>query len=372
MAAIPPPSLAQSSPPSPSTSTPCTDSSCSYLLIQNPSKSTNLGPILRCASAFAVEAVILIGYDKCSVKGSHGASKYVQIKSFYHIDDAVCYLRNECNVVSIIGILGDVNADADADADADARDNNANNVATSDADGISGRKRGGGGTPVEEDEELNVVKVVPTTSATSTSTATTSLQQKDPRAASTAASSPSKIYSYPASYPIHTRPFPQTGNICFSINRKSIGLSVLQAKYCDFFVHIQTTLPSLSPSPVQEVKVPSTSKSPSLPYTYGLLDSQTCLSITLHHYNAFAKHSYVERNIDTVKTQKFELEKTFTQRGRMQFDENADDVRRRRMERRVQYEREVQAQAQALASEETDEERRMNEGENELLYSLFS
>ena len=47
-----------------------------YLLIPNPSKSNNLGPILRCAAAHAVHQVVFIGYDKCSVVGSHGSAKH--------------------------------------------------------------------------------------------------------------------------------------------------------------------------------------------------------------------------------------------------------------------------------------------------------
>ena len=41
-----------------------------FLLIENPSKSNNLGPILRCATAFGIRTVITIGYAKCSTEGT--------------------------------------------------------------------------------------------------------------------------------------------------------------------------------------------------------------------------------------------------------------------------------------------------------------
>lgn len=40
-----------------------------YLLLENLRKSNNLGPILRCASAFGITTVIAVGYAKCAVEG---------------------------------------------------------------------------------------------------------------------------------------------------------------------------------------------------------------------------------------------------------------------------------------------------------------
>lgn len=40
-----------------------------YLLMENKSKSNNLGPILRCATAFGIETMIVVGYSKCSTEG---------------------------------------------------------------------------------------------------------------------------------------------------------------------------------------------------------------------------------------------------------------------------------------------------------------
>eukprot|EP00957_Ditylum_brightwellii_P016318 1227043-Ditylum_brightwellii.AAC.1 len=77
-----------------------------YLLLENPKKSNNLGPILRCAAAYAVDQVIFVGYEKCSTDGSHGAAKHVSIVAFPTFDQAVQYLRKKCDCTSFVGLLG--------------------------------------------------------------------------------------------------------------------------------------------------------------------------------------------------------------------------------------------------------------------------
>ena len=92
----------------------CTTSSSSpsatpcqfYLLLENSRKSNNLGPILRCAAAFGIHTVVAVGYDKCSVDGSHGASKHVRIIAFPLAEQAAAFLREECQCQSLIGLLG--------------------------------------------------------------------------------------------------------------------------------------------------------------------------------------------------------------------------------------------------------------------------
>jgi len=252
---------------------------------------------------------------------------------------------------------------------------------------------------VAEDREMDLVKVVPSTWSGSKENGAKRIVQ-----VSSSTSTSTSTSAYPVSYPIHTRPFPLKGNVCFSISKKSIGLPILQAKFCDFFVHVQTTLPSLSnaqydttctctnttansnendagTTPDEEehkqLRVQNQQQQPQI--LYGLLDSQTCLSITLHHYNTFAKLK--ERNIDTEQTQKFELEKTFTQRGRMRFDQRGEDVRRRRLEKKIQNEKEIMemnhccTKAESTTGTATTTTTTVtsdgSEG-NELLFSLFS
>lgn len=46
-----------------------------YLVVANPSTKNNLGTLIRCAAAFAVEEVIVVGSSKWSTHGAHGSNK---------------------------------------------------------------------------------------------------------------------------------------------------------------------------------------------------------------------------------------------------------------------------------------------------------
>ena len=84
------------------------------LLLENPSKGNNLGPILRCASASGVRQILTVGYDKCAVQGSHGADKHVQLTAFGTAAQAVAALRQDKDdndddaggSALVIGLLG--------------------------------------------------------------------------------------------------------------------------------------------------------------------------------------------------------------------------------------------------------------------------
>lgn len=45
-----------------------------YLLIENPRKSNNLGPLLRCANAFGITTIVAVGYASFAVEGIYQAS----------------------------------------------------------------------------------------------------------------------------------------------------------------------------------------------------------------------------------------------------------------------------------------------------------
>jgi hypothetical protein len=77
-----------------------------YLLLENSSKANNLGTELRCAAAFGVEAVVLVGFDRFADYGSHGASKHVRSVAFPTVDKAIAFVRGECGCESIVGMLG--------------------------------------------------------------------------------------------------------------------------------------------------------------------------------------------------------------------------------------------------------------------------
>lgn len=152
-----------------------------YLLLENPRKCNNLGPILRCAAAFGVSQVVAVGFDTCSTHGSHGAAKHVSMVAFPTVDQAVSYLRDECDCKSMVGILGGV---------ADAYDTS--------------------GYSVLEENENHVVSVEEATDETAVTK---------------------------RSYPIHCRPFLK-GNCCFVISKNPKGLPNSLASQCNFFVHV--------------------------------------------------------------------------------------------------------------------------------------
>lgn len=41
-----------------------------FLLLENPTKNNNLGPFIRCASAFGISTIVAVGFAKCSDKGA--------------------------------------------------------------------------------------------------------------------------------------------------------------------------------------------------------------------------------------------------------------------------------------------------------------
>ena len=77
-----------------------------YLCVENPRKTNNLGPLLRCATAFGVDTLVTVGYAHCNTEGSHGASKHVKIVNFVTHEQAVRYLQEECGCERVVGLMG--------------------------------------------------------------------------------------------------------------------------------------------------------------------------------------------------------------------------------------------------------------------------
>uniref|UniRef100_A0A7S2KK48 Uncharacterized protein n=1 Tax=Leptocylindrus danicus TaxID=163516 RepID=A0A7S2KK48_9STRA len=84
---------------------------CTYLLLDNPKPNNNLGPLLRCASAFLISHVVMIGYLKCNTEGAHGAHKHLLITSTTTWDHAIRDLR-DCyhEAIQVVGIIGSINS----------------------------------------------------------------------------------------------------------------------------------------------------------------------------------------------------------------------------------------------------------------------
>mmetsp|Transcript_31437 Transcript_31437/g.94035 ORF Transcript_31437/g.94035 Transcript_31437/m.94035 type:complete len:264 (-) Transcript_31437:700-1491(-) len=199
----------------------------SFLLIDNPSKGNNLGPIFRCASAFAIDEVVLVGYAKFSAEGSHGSARHVKTTSFPTFKQAVRYLKSNvaeggCGCESITGILG----------------------------------AGGFYSP----EGCGVCEAGDMVSICGEDT---------------------KIFT--RSKPIYIRPF--RGNTCFIVSKRCGGLPTQQARFCDSFIHVPLC-PNLMTHPsFEESDDVEFLKSPTF------IDVPSCLSIVLHHFTAWASYS---------------------------------------------------------------------------------
>jgi len=257
-----------------------------YLLVENPRKSNNLGPILRCAAAYAVKQVIFVGYEKCSVEGSHGASKHLNIVAFPTFSGAVSYLRESCNVKCIIGITGAGNGDEFYEEK---------------------------GVKLRDGEKgFKVLAPSGTDSHTQNQSCASDL----------------------TSFPIHIRPFhfPSSGseildgNFCFVVSKNGKGLSSSHVEVCDTFVHIPCV-----PIPNYEEQKKSDSLEckekvvSMLPYRF--VDVQSCLSIVFHHFTAWQK--YDERSFQGFKFQVDEKHQKLLQQQK-EKENNIKAERRRR------------------------------------------
>ncbi len=65
-----------------------------YMLVSNPSKSNHLGTLLRCAAAFDVHQVLLVGFDKFNSQGSFGSHSFLDMMAFHSWDSVMEYLKN--------------------------------------------------------------------------------------------------------------------------------------------------------------------------------------------------------------------------------------------------------------------------------------
>lgn len=244
-----------------------------FLLLDNPSKHNNLGPILRCAAAFAVTQVVAVGFENCSIEGSHGASKHVSMIAFPTVEQAATYLRSSmleggCGCSRLVGLLS--------------------------------------GAPGAFSSQGYSIKVV-------ADLAHVNLDNEEHEI----------VLPSAKSFPVNSRPFQLGGNTCFVLSKLSKGLPLPLANVCDDFVHVPHAT-------VVCKSVDGESSSAEI-----LLDVQSCLSITLSYFAAWAK--YDQR---VVKEHKFDVGKA--ENGRVSDSKQAS----------LANEREHAKQAQGKAVEE--------------------
>jgi tRNA(Leu) C34 or U34 (ribose-2'-O)-methylase TrmL len=73
-----------------------------YVVVETPTRTKNIGTIIRCAVAFGATAVCIYGYSTFSTHGAHKSQKYMKILHFYYLKDCVLFLKQrECSIYSM-------------------------------------------------------------------------------------------------------------------------------------------------------------------------------------------------------------------------------------------------------------------------------
>lgn len=257
--------------------------------MENPSKTTHLGTLLRCAAAFQADQVLIVGHDKFNAQGSFGSHLYLDIIAFPTWESVVNYLNHGGN-------------------EDRARQNSTDDASNSTSSripivGIAGAYGGG--------ESVFSPSGIPIHADSSTGFATLS------RPATNAKEYPKHEELKQKSYPIHTRPF--SSDVCFLLSKDKRGLPIPHARLCDSFVHIpQMCFDSVDAEDDVDVQL----NMPERIIQSTLLETATIYSIVLHHFTAWAK--YDERNF--AENQKF-------------VKDVKSDMRRRLCRRYVEYHR---------------------------------
>ncbi|KAL7518701.1 hypothetical protein ACHAWX_003511, partial [Stephanocyclus meneghinianus] len=312
----------------------------------NPSKSNHLGTLLRCAAAFEVHQVLLVGYDKFNCRGSFGSHLFLDIVAFHCWEAVMDYLKS-----------GDWLSANEGENDDDltqnrAKQRNENDCAESERYATQQEERDvtiigilgayGGGDDVFSTAGVGVyehstgyVSIMPPADDVDDSClesckgqmydmAESGQSQAQPCSIDEGQQLSSSQRLPHKSFPIHTRPF--STNVCFLVSKDRWGLPISHARVCDGFVHVphlnifdkgihdngsSGTFLSRNHAINEGVSTTETSTSSlqSMPSTNQqttiaqpiLIDTATTLSIVLHHYTAWA--GYIERTFS--ENQKF-------------------------------------------------------------------
>ena len=174
------------------------------LLIENPRKRNNLGPILRCCTAFGISQIFVIGVDKCNGQGSHGASKHVELLAYPTCNAALEALHGLGFM--LYGVLQGV------------------------SNGYEEQTLVKNSVPNNQDDEVEERVEVIGLSSNEASTARAATLSAD------GGNEAKKSKFLPKSIPVHHRPF--SHRMCLVLEKKPKGLSWHLAKHCEHFVHV--------------------------------------------------------------------------------------------------------------------------------------
>mmetsp|Transcript_33670 Transcript_33670/g.38992 ORF Transcript_33670/g.38992 Transcript_33670/m.38992 type:complete len:351 (-) Transcript_33670:202-1254(-) len=265
-----------------------------YVLLSNSRKSNNFGPLIRCCVAHDVQQLVFIGYPQCSIHGSHGSHKHIDITSYPTFDKGLQYLRTECGVSKLVGIL----------------------------DGIGC-----------EDEEAYNQLTVHRHERTQTVTLLRSMNQSSLNQPPTFTLDHEAGSRLGISFPVHnfnidlddkcsSKNVNNTGaaskhkpdnnnNICFLVSAETTQLSQMpihQAMFCDTFVHVPISVPIMPFSALDAASIDKNGNSTQhLNYLPKFLDTQTCLSIVLHRFATqflYMSSDYTGYKFDVAKVTK--------------------------------------------------------------------
>lgn len=277
-----------------------------FLLMDNPSKTTHLGTLLRCAAAFRAHQVLIVGHDKFNAQGSFGSHLYLDIIAFPTWECVVDYLNRGANEDETHHDrnTGAATATHQALTTDSSKDNRIPIV------GIAGAY--GGDESVFSSDGVAVYEDVDTGFAT--------LSPRD------ANSEEKKQVQLPhKSYPIHARPF--SSDVCFLLSKDKRGLPISHARICDSFVHIPQICFDTDESDAQLnnalERIPRIIQST-------LLEIATIYSIVLHHFTAWA--DYDERTF--AENQKFIKDDKSDMRRRLcrRYGENLSTTKKKNVE----------------------------------------
>ncbi|KAG7340271.1 serine hydrolase [Nitzschia inconspicua] len=254
----PPPTPIKEASSSTTTTNICDTSPVITVLLENPTKGTNWGPLLRCCVAFGIDRIYTVGYDQCAVQGSHGADKHIELVSFPTHQAAVDHLTNH-ERFQLVGLLkghAQQQQQQQQQESTEKEDNNNNIKATN-----------------ENEMAVERTEITTATAANGSNHGTT-IPTSIVRVAATSSFSnddttTSNILPNCHSFPAHCRKFPP--RTCLVLDKRKDGLGWDLAQHCSKFVHI-----------------PHYHDSSNDGTRNGFLTLEACLSIVLFEFTSWA------------------------------------------------------------------------------------
>ena len=272
--------------------------------------------------------VVAVGYDKCSTEGSHGAARHVSFVAFPTLPQAVAYIRTAVSqggcgcscLVGLLGGVGDETSGTNGGYCVHEQDGFVNVIIPSESGEISNNANGNCNNHAIDDSGRNNSDDDKYTSRVQGAGGFDG--NTDPKVDPAGQPLHSK-----RSFSAHQRNFPSDGkNVCIVLNKNARGLAVNLAAVCDSFVHIPHT-PVIFPTVPTTTATQTTSNgsndkgagSAAVALTpRPLIDTPAALSITLHHFCAWAKYNeraFQGHKFDVAVVRKGQATATFGQSG---------------------------------------------------------